>query len=125
MTDLTARPSRLRRAALSTALAVAAAAAWALAPAPAAADTDTVTVSIKDHRFAPETVEVPAGKKIKLVIKNQDATPEEFESYDLNREKIIPGGTDGVVYIGPLDPGRYEFFGEFNPETARGWVVAE
>lgn len=105
-----------------------AAAAILLGPAlavPAAAAGDAVVINIKDHRFDPETVEIPAGKKVKLLIRNQDPTPEEFESHTLNREKIIPGNSEGVVYIGPLDPGTYEFFGEFNMDTAQGKVVVK
>jgi hypothetical protein len=79
---------------------------------------------VKDHRFTPEVTTVPAGQKIKLIVENQDSTPEEFESYDLNREKIVPPGGTIVVFVGPLKPGRYEYFGEFNPKTARGWLVA-
>ena len=73
-----------------------------------------IVLTLKDHRFTPTEVNAPAGQKLKLVIENQDATPEEFESYALNREKIVPGGGRIVVYVGPLKPGRYEFFGEFN-----------
>lgn len=79
---------------------------------------------IKDHRFTPEVTKVPAGQKIKLVVENQDSTPEEFESYTLNREKIVPPGGKIVVFVGPLKPGRYEYFGEFNAKTARGWLEA-
>ena len=64
-------------------------------------------------------------QKIKLVIHNQDATAEEFESYELNREKIVPPGTRVNIYIGPLKPGRYTFFGEYHAKTARGVVIAE
>ena len=80
---------------------------------------------LKEHRFSPTELTVPAGQKVRLVVENQDATPEEFESYSLNREKIVPGGGRIVVYVGPLKPGRYEFFGEFNPKTARGWLVVQ
>ena len=52
---------------------------------------------------------MPAGQRIKLVVHNQDATPEEFESHSLNREKVIPGGAKATIYIGPLKPGRYTF----------------
>lgn len=89
-----------------------------------AADPE-IRLVLKDHRFAPAEVAVPAGQKVRLVIENEDATPEEFESYSLNREKIVPAGGKIVVYVGPLKPGRYEFFGEFNPTTARGWLVAQ
>jgi RPA family protein len=84
-----------------------------------------IRLVLKDHRFTPTEVIAPAGQKIRLVIENQDATPEEFESYALNREKIVPAGGRIVVYVGPLQPGRYEFFGEFNASTARGWLVVQ
>ncbi len=80
---------------------------------------------IKDHRFTPSEISVPAGQKIKLIVENQDPTPEEFESYALNREKIVPPSGKIVIFVGPLEPGRYEFFGEFNAKTARGWLVVQ
>lgn len=89
-----------------------------------AADLDASLV-IKDHRFQPAELQVPAGKKIKLVVDNQDATPEEFESHSLNREKVIAGNSKATIYIGPLEPGRYTFFGEFNEATAQGVVIAK
>ncbi len=86
---------------------------------------EEITLRIKDHKFIPEIVEVPAGEKVKLIVMNEDKTPEEFESYELNREKIIRGGGKGIVFIGPLKPGEYPFFGEFNMDTAQGKVVAK
>ena len=82
-------------------------------------------LTIKDHRFTPTELKVPAGKKVKLVVSNQDSTPEEFESHELNREKVIAGNGKATIYVGPLKPGRYPFFGEFNEKTARGVIVAE
>lgn len=93
--------------------------------APAIAAEPEMALSIKDHRFEPAELKVPAGRRVRLVVHNQDSTPEEFESHSLNREKIIPGGAKATLYIGPLKPGRYEFFGEYNPATAKGAVVAE
>lgn len=92
---------------------------------PLAAAEPEVRLVLENHRFVPSEVTVPAGRKVRLVVENHDATPEEFESYALNREKIVPPGGKIVVYVGPLEPGRYEFFGEFNPKTARGWLVAQ
>lgn len=86
---------------------------------------DEYTLVIKNHRFEPTEVKVPAGKRVKLIVHNQDATPEEFESHSMNREKVIPGGAKASIFIGPLKPGRYEFFGEYNEATAKGAVVAE
>ncbi|KPH65567.1 MULTISPECIES: cupredoxin domain-containing protein [Pseudoalteromonas] len=79
---------------------------------------------LKDHLFYPSEIYVPANKKLKLLIENQDSTPEEFDSFDLNREKVLYPARQSVIYIGPLSPGRYEFFGEFSPNTARGVVIA-
>jgi len=81
------------------------------------------TLTIRDHHFIPETLNIPADQKVKIIIVNEDSTPEEFESYALNREKIIRGGGKGIVFIGPLKPGTYPFFGEFNMDTATGQVV--
>ena len=94
-----------------------------LAIAPAAAQEPTYSLVIKDHKFQPTEIEIPANTKIALVVKNEDSTPEEFESTQLRREKVVPGGQQITVYIGPLKPGRYEFFGDFNPTTARGHIV--
>lgn len=96
-----------------------------LLPLPAFAAEPGPVLVIKDHRFVPAEIRIPAGTKVKLTIDNQDATPEEFESYELNREKIIPGRSKGVVFIGPLKPGRYPFFGEFHQKTAQGVVIVE
>lgn len=90
---------------------------------PVLAGPPVVELRVKDHLFFPETVEIPANTKVKLLVINEDPTPEEFESYELNREKVIPGNSKGVVFIGPLPPGEYPFFGEFYPKTAQGKVV--
>jgi plastocyanin domain-containing protein len=99
--------------------------AGTLAGAAGAADLQDFRLTIESHRFVPAELKVPAGQKFRLLVENRDPTPEEFESYDLHREKIVPGNGRITVYIGPLKPGRYEFFGEFNPATARGFLVAE
>ena len=80
--------------------------------------------TVKDGRYALEQVEIPAGQKIKLVIENDGPGPEEFESSDLNREKLIKAGKTAEVTIGPLNPGTYKFIGEFHPQTAQGQIVA-
>lgn len=88
-------------------------------------EVPTFEISIQGHRFQPAEISVPAGKKIKLLVNNQDVSPEEFESYELNIEKVISGGQRAVIYIRPLAPGRYPFFGEFHKDTAKGAVIAK
>lgn len=97
----------------------------ALSFIPAGARADGYTLTIKNHRFTPTEIKVPANKRVKLTVINDDVTPEEFESHEMKVEKIIPGKSKAVVRIGPLKPGRYPFFGEFHENTAKGTVVAE
>lgn len=80
---------------------------------------------INDHRFQPSELTIPIGTKIRLIVENQDATPEEFDSYPLNREKVIAGHSTATIYIGPLDTGRYPFSGEFHAATAQGVIIAQ
>jgi plastocyanin len=94
-------------------------------PLLAIAAENTYTIQIINHKFEPSELTVPAGKKVKLLIENKDATPEEFESHELNREKVISGNSKATIYIGPLSPGKYPFFGEFNMDSAKGVIVAK
>jgi len=57
-------------------------------------------------------------------VHNDNATPSEFESTQFHREKVVPPGQEITVFVGPLDPGSYEFFDDFHPET-RGHLVAK
>lgn len=91
---------------------------------PAAAQEPKIAIAISDAGFAPAEVQVPAGAKIELTITNQQKSAAEFESHSLRREKVIPAGATATVYVGPLQPGRYEFFDEFHPKH-RGFLVAK
>lgn len=91
----------------------------------AVAAPPVIEVEIKDHLFYPDEVRIPADTKVKLLVKNLDPTAEEFESYELNREKVIAGHSEAIIFIGPLPVGEYPFFGEFFPKTAQGRVIVE
>jgi hypothetical protein len=96
-----------------------------LAMGAAAARADDYVLTIKDHRFTPTEINIPANKRVQITVVNDDATPEEFESKEMKVEKVIPGKSKGVVRVGPLKPGRYPFFGEFHEATAKGALIAE
>ncbi len=96
-----------------------------LLPSASYAEDADFTLQIKDHRFQPAEITIPAGKKVRLLIENMDATAEEFESHGLNREKVIAGHGKATIYIGPLPAGRYTFFGEFHADSAQGVISAE
>jgi hypothetical protein len=91
---------------------------------PAFAETPTASLTIRNQQFEPSELQVPADQKIELHIRNTDPQPAEFESGELHREKVVPGGQEVVVFIGPLRAGSYEFFNDFHP-TSRGHVVAQ
>ena len=85
----------------------------------------TFTLTLRNNRFVPSELEVPANTRIKLLVVNEDSTPEEFESHELKREKIVTGKGTITVLVGPLAPGRYPFFGEFHMDTAQGALIVK
>ena len=92
---------------------------------PATADPFTLTFTLKDHRFTPAAVTVPAGERFRVEVHNQDNTPAEFESGDLRVEKMVVPGGKIVMMIGPLKPGTYKFFDDYHPDTAIGTMTAD
>lgn len=101
------------------------AALFALPLATFATEVPIYTLTIKNHRYEPTTLRVPADTKIKIKIVNSDSTPEEFESSDFNREKIVMPNSSITVFVGPLKAGKYGFFGDFHQDTAQGTLIAE
>ena len=94
-----------------------------LAP-PALADDPSFSIVLKNNQFIPREVQIPAGVKVKLVVRNDNPTPSEFESTQFHREKVVSPGQEISVFVGPLDPGSCEFFDDFHPET-RGHLVVK
>jgi hypothetical protein len=103
-----------------TALAFALAATSALA-----AGENEFSISLENHKFTPNRIEIPAGKKVKLLVENKDATPAEFESETLKVEKVIAGKGKATIFVGPLKAGEYKFVDEYNEKTATGTIVAK
>jgi plastocyanin len=91
---------------------------------PAWAEDGGIVIAIKDGKFVPTDVPVPAGAKVRLIVRNQDTAMAEFESSDFHREKMVGPGQEISVFVGPLDPGSYEFFDDFHPQS-RGHLVVK
>ncbi len=91
----------------------------------ALANDQEFLVRIKDHKFEPTEIEVPAGQKFKLIVENTDKTLEEFESGDLKKEKLVGAGKKITIIISPLKSGEYKFFGDFHQKTAQGKIIAK
>jgi high-affinity iron transporter len=92
--------------------------------APARADDPSFSIVLKNNQFVPSEVQIPAGVKVKLVVRNDNPTASEFESTQLHREKLVTPGQEITVFVGPLDSGSYEFFDDLHPET-RGHLVVK
>ena len=86
---------------------------------------DDYVLTLKDHKFAPQELTIPANQKIKITVKNLDSTPAEFESSDLNREKVVGANDDITVFIGPVDAGTYGYFDDFHRDTTTGKIIAK
>ena len=94
-------------------------------PCAAGAAVPEYTLVIRNHAYQPSTLKVPANTKFKLLVRNEDAMPSEFESNDFNREQIVLPGTTATVFVGPLDRGSYTFFDDFHRATGNGVLVAQ
>jgi len=87
-------------------------------------DAVNIAIAIKDHQFVPPEVTVPAGRKLRITVRNEGTATSEFESADFHREKVVVAGGEITVYVGPLDAGSYDFFDDFHPQT-RGHLIVK
>lgn len=90
----------------------------------ARAQDASALITIQNHKFSPSTISVKAGVKVSLLVTNAGSEPAEFESAELNREKVIPPGKTVTIYVGPLAPGTYPFFDDFDQANS-GQIIAK
>lgn len=88
-----------------------------------AAPPKTFHLTIENQSFEPNSVTIPAEQTIKILVINKDSIPAEFESSKFNAEVVIPGKSHVPVYIRPLEPGTYEFFNDFHPQSKGKLIV--
>lgn len=110
---------------VASAVAIVAGLSAALPAAAPASSTEPFKLTLRDHRFEPARIQVPAGQVFTLRVENTDASPEHFDSRDLRIEKVIRGNSAGLITIRPLTPGEYHFIGVYNKKTAKGVIVAK
>jgi plastocyanin len=87
-----------------------------------AADAVTLSLTLKDHKFDPAEVHAPPGTPIEFKVKNLNDIVSEFESSELHFEKIVPVGSEAVVFVRPQQPGKYNFYDDFHHET-QGYLI--
>lgn len=85
----------------------------------------TLALTIKNHKFSPAEPTIPANTKVAVTVKNLDTTPAEFESDDFKAEKVVPGGKQITLFIGPLKPGKYEFHDEYNEAVSKTHLIVK
>ena len=86
---------------------------------------DEYVITLKNKKFSPNDLSIPAGHKVKVTVKNQDKFPAEFESSDLNREKLLPARRAVTLYIGPLDIGYYKYCDDFHCDRTKGLITSK
>ena len=82
-----------------------------------------IALAVEEGGFEPALVEAPPGARIRFEVANQSAAAIEFESFDLNRERVVQPGQKVTVYVSGLSAGRYEFFDDFHQERRGALVV--
>jgi hypothetical protein len=87
--------------------------------------TDDYVITLKDHKFSPNNLVIPADTKVKVIVKNMDSTPSEFESSDFDREKVVGANSEITVFIGPLSAGMYGYYDDFHRDTTTGSITAK
>jgi plastocyanin domain-containing protein len=90
-----------------------------------AAPLPSFTLTVKDGVFSPRRLEVPAGQRVKLVLKNEGPGPLEFENAEMNVEKILAAGAESFVVLPRMKSGEYEFVDEYNMVTGVMTVIAK
>ena len=90
----------------------------------AGADDAGVPLAVEDGGFVPPEVAGPATNRFRLDVTNRTTTAIEFESFELNRERVVPPGQTITVYLSGLAAGRYEFFDDFHQDR-RGVLVVK
>ena len=86
---------------------------------------EPIVVHLKNHKFSPSVIKVKANKPAMIILYNDDASADEFDSSSLKIERVVPGHNKGNIRLRALATGKYPFMGEFHAATAQGVVIAE
>lgn len=90
-----------------------------------AGDAPQFHIEFADGKFEPRRLEVPANTTFEIQLVNKGTGPAEFESKQLHKEKVLAPGATTTMVIRNLDPGEYDFFDDFHPETPPAVLVAK
>jgi plastocyanin len=88
----------------------------------------TVTVQAIDVQFEPDTITMPSGQPLRIVLDNQDAgVPHDVHVFqgdtDYGKSTIVTGPGLTELRFGPLPPARYTFACTIHPDMAGTLIV--
>lgn len=89
-----------------------------------AADS-AVELRYENRRFAPQTITVPANRPFRVKVTNASKETIEFESFKLNRERVVGPGETITVNVPALSPGNYDFYDDFHGDVPEGVIIAK
>jgi hypothetical protein len=94
-------------------------------PAGARGDDTVIELRFENRSFMPQTITVPANQPVTLRITNASKEAIEFESFKLNREKVVGPGETIIVRLPALRPGSYDFYDDFHQDVPAGSIIAK
>jgi Cupredoxin-like domain len=86
---------------------------------------DVVELRFENRKFIPQTLNVPANRPFKIKVVNASKEAIEFESFKVNREKVVGPGETATINIPALKPGSYDFYDDFHRDVPEGTIVAK
>ncbi len=89
-----------------------------------AAEVAAFEIVANEGRLSPETLQVPAGVKLRLTLRNEGKTPVEFENLDLRLEKVVAPDGAATVTVQPLKAGSYPVIDDFHADTGKMLLIA-
>jgi hypothetical protein len=98
---------------------------FAGAVASAAPADDVIELRFENRKFSPQTITVPANRAFKIKVVNTSKEAIEFESFKINREKVIGPGETVTINIPALKAGSYDFYDDFHRDVPEGTIVAK
>ena len=89
------------------------------------AEDNVFELRYENRRFTPQTITVPANRPFRIKVINASKETVEFESFKLNRERVVGPGETIIVNVPALSPGSYDFYDDFHDDVPEGAIIAK
>jgi hypothetical protein len=84
-----------------------------------------VELRFEKHRFVPQKITVPASHAFEIKVINASKEAIEFESFKLNRERVVGPGETIIVNVPALSSGSYDFYDDFHDDVPEGAIIVK